>query len=74
MNLSIILLICGIAFLAHNVGFNRAVLALENEIPKTPFFGRNSAWYDSGRGVNIFGIFFIPIYVDTFNHSTTYWP
>ena len=49
---------------------SRAVLAREEEVPATPFFGRSELWSDRGRAVQVWGIAWLPVHARAFSHST----
>ena len=70
MTFPIILLIAGLMASAYHIGYNRALLSNEKEVPPTRFLGGSSHWSEQGRAVEIFSILYIPVHVDIFNHST----
>jgi len=45
-------------------------LRREEDRPAMPFLGCSSLWSERGRVVEVWGILFIPLHVNTYSHST----
>lgn len=82
MTATLILQIAGALLLGYIIGRNRALIAAEvehcnmanilhpNEGVRLRLFGKSQFWGRNGRAVDVFSVFYLPIFASAYNHST----
>ena len=67
-------LLIAIAAMSVKIITTKAILRREEEVPPTPFLGKNELWSERGRAVEVWGLLCIPVHARAFNHSTLWLP